>query len=64
VGLAQPYGDKARTHYVVVVGVNRARRALITLDPAHGWRRVSFEGFAREWIPVGRPALVVFPRKA
>jgi ABC-type bacteriocin/lantibiotic exporter with double-glycine peptidase domain len=64
VGLAQPYGNRSLTHYVVVVGVNRARRQLATLDPAHGWRRVSFEGFAREWIPVGRPTLVVFPRQA
>jgi ABC-type bacteriocin/lantibiotic exporter with double-glycine peptidase domain len=62
VGLAQPYADKARTHYVVVVGMNRGRRELLTLDPARGWRRVSFEGFAREWIPVGRPAIVVLPR--
>jgi ABC-type bacteriocin/lantibiotic exporter with double-glycine peptidase domain len=60
VGLAKPYGDKALTHYEVVVGLHRERRLILTLDPAHGWRQNTIEGFAREWVPTEQVSIVMF----
>jgi len=52
VGLAKPMaltGGRALAHYEVVIGVNRARRLILSLDPAMGLRENTLEGFAREW---------------
>ena len=54
-------GGRAAAHYEVVVGINRARRLILTFDPARGPRENSFEGFAREWVPTGEVTLIVFP---
>ena len=61
VGLAKPTGRKGYvlTHYEVVVGYHPARRVVVTLDPALGWRQNSLDGFLAEWKPAGRLALVV-----
>ena len=60
VGMVKPQrGDQVLTHYEVVVAANPERRAIITLDPARGWRRNSYEGFLAEWEPARRLALVV-----
>ena len=60
VGLVKPQrGDQVLTHYEVVIAANPERRAIITLDPARGWRRNSYEGFLAEWEPAKRLALVV-----
>jgi len=66
VGLAKPMrfsGGDALAHYEVVVGINRARGLILTLDPARGPRENTLEGFAREWAPTGRVTLIVFPRR-
>jgi ABC-type bacteriocin/lantibiotic exporter with double-glycine peptidase domain len=59
VGLVQRYGDHARAHYEVVTGINPTMRRLLLLDPAHGLREDSFEGFTSEWTTAGRPTLVI-----
>jgi ABC-type bacteriocin/lantibiotic exporter with double-glycine peptidase domain len=61
VGLAKPMvGRRAVAHYEVVVGINRAKRQVLSLDPSRGPRQNSFEGFAREWIPTGEVTIVIF----
>ena len=49
-------------HYEVVVGINRQKQRVLTLDPAHGLRVNGREGFAAEWAKTGRLTLVVFPQ--
>jgi len=49
-------------HYEVVVGISRGKQRILTLDPAHGLRVNSREGFAAEWGAAGRLTLIVFPR--
>jgi len=62
VGLVQRYGKKeTRAHYQVVIGVHTAKRLILTLDPALGWRQDTLEGFAREWIPTQQVTLVFLP---
>jgi ABC-type bacteriocin/lantibiotic exporter with double-glycine peptidase domain len=62
VGLAKPMtGGRAAAHYEVVVGINRTKRLILSLDPARGLRENSLEGFAREWVPTHQVTLVVFP---
>ena len=54
VGLAKPMaltGGRALAHYEVVIGLNRSRRLILSLDPAAGVRENTLEGFAREWAP-------------
>jgi ABC-type bacteriocin/lantibiotic exporter with double-glycine peptidase domain len=66
VGLAKPMaltGGRALAHYEVVVGLNRSRRRVLSLDPAVGVRENSFEGFAREWAPTRQVTIVIFPRE-
>lgn len=60
VGLVKPYVTGPLSHYEVVVAVHPATGDVVTLDPAHGWRRNSLEGFRQEWEPAGRLTLVVF----
>jgi ABC-type bacteriocin/lantibiotic exporter with double-glycine peptidase domain len=62
VGLMKRYGRSAYSHYEVVVGVNRQKQRILTLDPAHGRRVNSREGFATEWAAAGQVTLVVFPQ--
>jgi ABC-type bacteriocin/lantibiotic exporter with double-glycine peptidase domain len=60
VGLVKPHGPKrVLTHYEVVVGLHRARKLIVTLDPASGWRENRVDAFLREWNPSKRLALVV-----
>jgi ABC-type bacteriocin/lantibiotic exporter with double-glycine peptidase domain len=59
VGLVKPYVNGGLTHFEVVVGVHPRRQILVTLDPAHGWRRNTYEGFLAEWEPAGRLTLVL-----
>ena len=62
VGLVQRYGkDQTRAHYQVVIGIHAARRLILTLDPAAGWRQDTLEGFAREWMPTQEVTLVFLP---
>jgi ABC-type bacteriocin/lantibiotic exporter with double-glycine peptidase domain len=61
VGLAKPYGTRRIAHYEVLVGLHPGRKRVLTLDPAHGWRENTIEGFAAEWAPAGQLLVVVFP---
>jgi ABC-type bacteriocin/lantibiotic exporter with double-glycine peptidase domain len=62
VGLLKPLlGGRAVAHFEVVVGFNRARREVRSLDPARGLRENSVEGFADEWARAGRVMLVIIP---
>jgi ABC-type bacteriocin/lantibiotic exporter with double-glycine peptidase domain len=61
VGVAKPYGpERALAHYEVVVGYHAQKRRVLTMDPAHGLRENSLEGFLTEWEHTRRLALVVF----
>jgi ABC-type bacteriocin/lantibiotic exporter with double-glycine peptidase domain len=64
VGLAKPQRRGVLTHYEVVVAVHPRSRRVVTLDPGHGWRQNSYEGFLDEWRPVRGLALVVSPASA
>ena len=63
VGLAKPQQKGVLTHYEVVVGYHAARKVVVTLDPALGWRQNSLDGFMEEWKPSGKLALVVSARE-
>lgn len=67
VGLAKPMaftGGRALAHYEVVVGVNRAKRLILSLDPAVGLRENTLEGFAREWAPTKQVTIVFLGARA
>jgi ABC-type bacteriocin/lantibiotic exporter with double-glycine peptidase domain len=65
VGLVKPMSNgQALAHYEVVVGLNRDRRLIRSLDPARGLRENSFDGFAREWVPTRQVMIVMFPAVA
>ena len=59
VGLVQRFGDRAYSHYEVVVGINPRIRRVLLHDPARGLRQDSFAGFGTEWQAAGKLALVV-----
>ena len=44
--------------------MSRRQQRILTLDPAHGLRVNSREGFTTEWTAAGRLTLIVFPRAA
>jgi ABC-type bacteriocin/lantibiotic exporter with double-glycine peptidase domain len=61
VGLAKPMvGSRAIAHYEVVVGINRPKHLILSLDPSRGPRQNSLEGFAREWVPTHQVTIVIF----
>ena len=62
VGVAKRYEQRLLAHYEVVVGVRPSSNAILTLDPAHGWRRNDLDAFMGEWEPTRRVLIVVFPR--
>ena len=62
VGLAQHAGGETVGHYEVVIGFDHARRLILTLDPAAGWRESSLQDFAVEWAGAQQVTLVVFRR--
>lgn len=68
VGLQKPVGlpigkrQRVLSHYEIVVGLHPQRREILTLDPSHGLRRNTLEGFAREWEPSKRLALIAFKK--
>jgi len=60
VGLLIPYAPgKARSHYEVLVAVHAVDEQYVTIDPALGWRVRSWTDLDAEWLPAGRPTLVV-----
>lgn len=62
VGLVKPQIEGALTHYEVVVGLNRQKGIVVTLDPALGWQQNQLRGFLAEWKPAANLALVVVGR--
>jgi hypothetical protein len=61
VGLAKPMaltGGRALAHYEVVIGLNRSKRLVLSLDPSTGLRENTLEGFAREWAPTKQVTIV------
>jgi hypothetical protein len=60
VGLVKPYVNSLARHYEVVVALHPERQLVVTLDPAHGWRSNTYEGFFAEWDPSKRLTLVAF----
>lgn len=62
VGVMKRTSRRVYPHYEVVVGISRGKQRILTLDPAHGLRVNSREGFAAEWTAAGRLTLIVFPR--
>jgi len=64
VGVMKRYGRRVYPHYEVVVGMSRRQQRVLTLDPAHGLRVNSREGFTAEWTAAGRLTLIVLPRAA
>jgi ABC-type bacteriocin/lantibiotic exporter with double-glycine peptidase domain len=62
VGLVQRYsGDRALSHYEVVIGLNPTTRRVLLLDPGRGPREDDLASFDREWRDAGRLTLVVAP---
>ena len=55
-------GDKAISHYEVVVGYEPEKRQVLLLDPGKGWQTNSFKGFAEEWAATKAVTVVTFPR--
>jgi len=66
VGVMKRTTGRVYPHYEVVVGISRRQQRILTLDPAHGLRVNSREGFTAEWTTTGRLTLIVlpFPRAA
>ena len=61
VGVMKRFGQRLYPHYEVVVGMSRRDQRVLTLDPAHGLRVNSREGFTAESTAAGRLTLIVFP---
>ncbi|MEK7469459.1 MAG: cysteine peptidase family C39 domain-containing protein [Planctomycetota bacterium] len=61
VGLVKPVAAGALAHFEVVVGIHPEKLLVATLDPGHGYRSNSFDGFLAEWRSAGFVTLVVFP---
>lgn len=64
VGEMKPTMGGSNAHYAVVVGVHPGSRRVLLLDPAHGVRENTFEGFDEEWAAAGRLTLLVLGTKA
>jgi ABC-type bacteriocin/lantibiotic exporter with double-glycine peptidase domain len=64
VGVMKRTSRRVYPHYEVVIGISRGKQRILTLDPAHGLRVNSRDGFAAEWTAAGRLTLIIFPRVA
>jgi predicted double-glycine peptidase len=62
VGLVQRYvGNRALSHYEVVIGLNPSTHRVLLLDPGRGPREDQLVSFDHEWQEAGRLTLVVVP---
>jgi ABC-type bacteriocin/lantibiotic exporter with double-glycine peptidase domain len=60
VGTVKPYDDeRVRAHYEVVVGYHPDKRLVMTMDPAHGFRQNTLDGFLAEWASTNWVTVVV-----
>jgi hypothetical protein len=62
VGLVKSTAGGPVTHYELVVALHPRERRVVTLDPAHGWRQNTVDGFLTEW-EATTGLLLVFVRK-
>jgi len=62
VGLGKPHLRRRLAHYEVLIGLHRDGRRVLTLDPAHGWRVNTLEGFAEEWASAQQLTMLIFRR--
>jgi len=60
--LGRATGRSAYPHYEVVVGIDRHKQRILTLDPADGLRVNSREGFTAEWAAAGQVTVIVLPQ--
>ena len=60
VGVARQDGDGFSTHFEVVVGLQRERGRIATLDPALGLLCVPLSEFEGAWRPTDGVTLVLF----
>ncbi|HEY0707664.1 MAG TPA: cysteine peptidase family C39 domain-containing protein [Polyangia bacterium] len=61
VGVLRQVGTRGYPHYVVVTGVNRDQRRVLTADPAEGWKEQPFDDFEARWRFARNLALVAWP---
>ncbi len=54
-------GLRRYAHFIVLAGVNRARRRWLVADPDRGWRVVDDQALMAEWSAAGRVTLVAYP---
>ncbi len=60
VGTIKPYSDdRGLQHYEVVVAYHPKKRLVLTMDPAHGFRTNSLDGFLAEWASTNWVTVVV-----
>jgi ABC-type bacteriocin/lantibiotic exporter with double-glycine peptidase domain len=64
VGMQKPQRRGTIAHYEVVIAYHRARRLVVTLDPAAGLRQNTLDGFLAEWDAASRVTLIVARRAA
>lgn len=63
VGTLKPTTEqRALSHYEVVVAINDTQQLIVTMDPAHGYRKNSLPAFEREWAGTERITIVAAPR--
>jgi hypothetical protein len=63
VGVVRRMAGKTMPHYVVVVGLEKRRALVATIDPAGGLREVKLTDFQREWEPSRQLMLVLSARQ-
>jgi ABC-type bacteriocin/lantibiotic exporter with double-glycine peptidase domain len=65
VGVVKPQSEgRGLAHYEVLVGYHVHDGRVLTLDPAHGLRINTREGFEKEWSDAGRVTLVALGSEA
>jgi ABC-type bacteriocin/lantibiotic exporter with double-glycine peptidase domain len=64
VGVITTIANVSYSHYLIVVGVNRAREQIVVIDPADGVNVYSFGGFMRRWLPTRFLTIAVSPTPA
>lgn len=64
VGVVKAFGlTSAEARYEVVVGYHPEHQWVLTLDPKHGVRQNTWDGFASEWERSERLTVVLMPRE-
>ncbi|HXI60002.1 MAG TPA: cysteine peptidase family C39 domain-containing protein [Polyangia bacterium] len=61
IGLVRKEGRHVWSHYVVVVGHDRAGTRWLVADPDTGWRVVTQKDLARDWAASGQVMLAILP---